>query len=233
MCQCLGKLHDGFGQGETAEGEENVEVYVAMLDVADFVAEDGLDFLSWQGVEQCVGNEDVAERADRPYRILATGDSVASLIPVKSLKSAEENRSKGTEPGRFGARGAGGARSRRGGGFGGLPDAGFAGSATVNRGRRARYLVPDAAEQSDEEVEEVIELSLESLFPERPGIDEDDSGDWQFELEWEVELIPPNEARKKADADKAGKTADAGEPGAADTSRADTALTRTIAENRS
>ena len=174
-----------------------------------------------------------AERADRPYRILATGDSVASLIPVKSLKSAEENRSKGTEPGRFGARGAGGARSRRGGGFGGLPDAGFAGSATVNRGRRARYLVPDAAEQSDEEVEEVIELSLESLFPERPGIDEDDSGDWQFELEWEVELIPPNEARKKADADKAGKTADAGEPAAADASRADTALTRTTAENRS
>ena len=66
----------------------------------------------------------------------------------------------------------------------------------VRRPKRRGILGAAVQDLDTEKLEEAVELGLESLFPQRPGQDEDSSTDWEFELEWEVELIPPDKARK-------------------------------------
>lgn len=115
---------------------------------------------------------DNADREDVPYRF----KFVAGQNPITSLSKVKVDNTNsgkfGNQPGAFGGGNGGG---NFGGGFGGFNQPGAGGGL----GGKA--------------------MDLDTLMPTRPLADEPRRDDWQFEIQWIVELKDPIEARPKVD----------------------------------
>jgi type IV pilus assembly protein PilM len=119
--------------------------------------------------------QDNADRPDRPYRF----EFPANVNPIKSLSRVAVSGDRSTIRPSFGST----RRTARPGGFG--SPGGFGGPGGFGTGGGGASLNATA--------------NLDELLPPRPLADEDRSNDWQFEIEFIVELRSPQDARPRTD----------------------------------
>ena len=120
-----------------------------------------------------------ADRPDRPY-VFTFGEQ----NPIRKLTEVTEETPTGTAatptPATPGGGGFGSTFGNRGGGFG-------SGRTYNQPSASAGSAVAGAAEFAN----------IETLLPERPNAQESRGSDWQFELQWIVQLRSPQEARPR------------------------------------
>ncbi len=121
--------------------------------------------------------QDNAKRKNRPYEIVAGPASLVRIEPMSAVVAS--NRSTG-------GRNTAGPRLNNGAGanavtsrFGNRFDTSGRGDATGSRGGSNQRSV-----------------AMTDLIPERPGNQERNAEDWSFEIEWEVQLLSPQDVRQ-------------------------------------
>ncbi len=133
-----------------------------------------------------------ADRPDRPY-VFTFGEQ----NPIRKLTEVTEEAATGTAatptPATTGGGGFGSTFGNRGGGFG-----------------SGRNYNPPAASAGSSVAGAAEFANIDNLLPERPNAQESRGNDWQFELQWIVQLRSPQEARPRVNSPTAE-----GDPGSA------------------
>lgn len=147
------------------------------------------------------------EAKDRPYKIIPSSVSLTNLSPIREEQDATDSTEETPRDPRQPVVPPSGNRVVP-------PPSGKIVPADPRVSPRDYAFPPEAGGPRDGDA---ALGGLDDLFPQRPLADEPRSGDWEFEITWRAQLLPPEAVRQREDAAQHDAADKAGQPAAANT----------------